>query len=136
MRSRVLKDKIRIDGRALDTWLHAQSSDLVVAPVRETERRATARVGHEILSPRAAQCWRPYLPVSHRVVDGALRRWEIKMLPHETPENKSNLRRRALQFHYRSNATHVVPREEYQKKFVGVEGIFLGCDYSKIGKKE
>lgn len=57
------------------------------------------------------------------------------LLPHETPENTSNLRRRALQFHYRSAATQVVPREEYQKKFVGVEGIFIGCDYSKIGKK-
>lgn len=56
------------------------------------------------------------------------------LLPHETPENQSNLRRRALQFHYRSNATHVVPREEYQKKFAGQDGIFLGCDYSKIGK--
>lgn len=58
------------------------------------------------------------------------------LLPHETPANESNLRRRALQFHYRSAATQVVPREEYQKKFVGPEGIFIGCDYSKLATKE
>lgn len=58
------------------------------------------------------------------------------LLPHETPPNQSNLRRRALQFHYQSAATQVAPREEYQKKFAGEDGIFLGCDYSKIGKKK
>jgi len=56
------------------------------------------------------------------------------LLPHETPANQSNLRRRALQFHYRSAGTQVIPREEYQKKFAREDGIFLGCDYSKIGK--
>ncbi|MCF7688018.1 MAG: phytanoyl-CoA dioxygenase family protein [Cephaloticoccus sp.] len=54
------------------------------------------------------------------------------LLPHETEANKSNLRRRALQFHYRSAATQVVPREDYMKKFTGPEGIFIGCDYSKL----
>jgi phytanoyl-CoA hydroxylase len=54
------------------------------------------------------------------------------LLPHETAANRSNLRRRALQFHYRSAATQVVPREEYMKKFTGPEGIFIGCDYSKL----
>ena len=54
------------------------------------------------------------------------------LLPHETATNRSNLRRRALQFHYRSAATQVVPREEYMKKFTGPEGIFIGCDYSKL----
>ena len=54
------------------------------------------------------------------------------LLPHETAANRSNLRRRALQFHYRSAATQVVPREEYMKKFTGSEGIFIGCDYSKL----
>ncbi|QYM79069.1 phytanoyl-CoA dioxygenase family protein [Horticoccus luteus] len=58
------------------------------------------------------------------------------LLPHETPANQSPLRRRALQFHYRSAATQVVPREEYQKKFTGPEGIFIGCDYSKLATKE
>ncbi len=58
------------------------------------------------------------------------------LLPHETPANRSPLRRRALQFHYRSAATQVVPREEYQKKFAGPDGLFLGCDYSKVATKE
>lgn len=56
------------------------------------------------------------------------------LIPHETPANQSNLRRRALQFHYRSAGTQVVPREEYQKKFAGEDGIFLGCDYTKLNK--
>lgn len=57
------------------------------------------------------------------------------LLPHETPVNESNLRRRALQFHYQSAETQVAPREEYMKKFAGPEGIFLGCDYSKLATK-
>jgi hypothetical protein len=58
------------------------------------------------------------------------------LLPHETPANQSNLRRRALQFHYQSASTQVAPREEYQKKFAGEDGIFLGCDYSKLKPRE
>lgn len=58
------------------------------------------------------------------------------LLPHETPANNSNLRRRALQFHYQSAETHVAPREEYMKKFTGPEGIFIGCDYSKLATKD
>ena len=58
------------------------------------------------------------------------------LLPHETPANQSNLRRRALQFHYQSASTQVAPREEYQSKFVGPQGIFIGCDYSKLKTKE
>ncbi len=54
------------------------------------------------------------------------------LLPHETPANKSTLRRRALQFHYRSAATQVVPREDYMKKFARDDGLFIGCDYSKL----
>jgi phytanoyl-CoA hydroxylase len=54
------------------------------------------------------------------------------LLPHETPANKSTLRRRALQFHYRSAATQIVPREEHKRKFTGPDGIFIGCDYSKL----
>ena len=56
------------------------------------------------------------------------------MLPHETPANNSGLRRRALQFHYRSGATQVAPQEEYRSKFTGPEGLFIGCDYSKLEK--
>ncbi len=54
------------------------------------------------------------------------------MLPHETPDNHSNRRRRALQFHYRSAATQIVPREEHRRKFTGPDGLFVGCDYSKF----
>lgn len=54
------------------------------------------------------------------------------LLPHETPANRSDLRRRALQFHYRSADTQVVPREEYMKKFTRGDGLFIGCDYSKL----
>lgn len=56
------------------------------------------------------------------------------MLPHETPVNNSGKRRRALQFHYRSAETQVAPQEEYRKKFTGPDGLFIGCDYSKLVK--
>ncbi|MBS0661839.1 MAG: phytanoyl-CoA dioxygenase family protein [Verrucomicrobia bacterium] len=54
------------------------------------------------------------------------------LLPHETPVNNSGLRRRALQFHYRSAATQVAPQEEYRRKFAGPDGLFIGCDYSRL----
>lgn len=56
------------------------------------------------------------------------------MLPHETPANHSGLRRRALQFHYRSAETHMAPQAEYRRKFAGPDGLFIGCDYSKLTK--
>jgi phytanoyl-CoA hydroxylase len=37
------------------------------------------------------------------------------MLPHQTPPNSSPERRRALQFHYRSAISQLVPREEYDR---------------------
>ena len=56
------------------------------------------------------------------------------MLPHETPVNNSGLRRRALQFHYQSAATQIAPQEEYRSKFAAPDGLFIGCDYSKLEK--
>ena len=56
------------------------------------------------------------------------------LLPHETPVNNSGLRRRALQFHYQSAATQIAPQEEYRRKFAGPDGLFIGCDYSKLEK--
>jgi phytanoyl-CoA hydroxylase len=56
------------------------------------------------------------------------------MMPHFTPANNSGLRRRALQFHYHSAATKVVPQAEYRKNFAGPDGLFIGCDYSKLQK--
>lgn len=57
------------------------------------------------------------------------------LLPHETPANRSDLRRRALQFHYRSAATQVVPKAEFRKSFVGPDALFIGCDYSAVEPK-
>ena len=48
--------------------------------------------------------------------------------------NNSGMRRRALQFHYQSAATQVAPKEEYRSKFAGPDGLFIGCDYSKLEK--
>jgi hypothetical protein len=48
--------------------------------------------------------------------------------------NNSGLRRRALQFHYQSAATQIAPKEEYRSKFAGPDGLFIGCDYSKLEK--
>ena len=56
------------------------------------------------------------------------------LLPHETPVNNSGQRRRALQFHYQSAATQIAPKEEYRSKFAGPDGLFIGCDYSKLQK--
>lgn len=56
------------------------------------------------------------------------------LLPHETPANNSGRRRRALQFHYQSAATQIAPKEEYRSKFTGPDGLFIGCDYSKLEK--
>lgn len=65
------------------------------------------------------------LPLGSRVIlDG--------LLPHETEEDKSSLRRRARQFHSRSPATQVVVREESMKKFTRPEGLVIARDYSKL----
>jgi phytanoyl-CoA hydroxylase len=56
------------------------------------------------------------------------------LLPHETPVNNSGMRRRALQFHYQSAETQIAPQEEYRSKFAGPDGLFIGCDYSKLEK--
>src|SRR5690606_34687026 len=42
------------------------------------------------LPQRAVQYCRPSRPGTYMVGPGALRRWEIKMLPHETPEKFSD----------------------------------------------
>jgi len=56
------------------------------------------------------------------------------LLPHETPVNNSGLRRRALQFHYQSAETKIAPQEEYRRKFAVPDGLFIGCDYSRLEK--
>ena len=56
------------------------------------------------------------------------------MLPHETPANNSGLRRRALQFHYQSADTKIAPQAVYRRKVAAPDGLFIGCDYSKLEK--
>ena len=56
------------------------------------------------------------------------------MMPHETPANNSGMRRRALQFHYQSADTNAAPREEYRRQFAAPDGLFIGCDYSRLEK--
>ena len=49
------------------------------------------------------------------------------MLPHQTPPNRSPLRRRALQFHYRGVGTRVVDQEEYDRLFAEPDGTPASC---------
>lgn len=58
------------------------------------------------------------------------------LLPHETPANRSSLRRRALQFHYQSAATAIAPREEHRARFLGPDGMYAGCDYTVLKDTE
>ena len=53
------------------------------------------------------------------------------LLPHETPPNQSSLRRRALQFHYRSATSRVVSRNEYDKAFADRNGQPASCAATK-----
>lgn len=49
------------------------------------------------------------------------------MLPHQTPPNRSPVRRRALQFQYRGSNTRAVAREEYDRVFVEADGSPATC---------
>ena len=49
------------------------------------------------------------------------------LLPHQTPVNASNLRRRALQFHYRAKNSRVVSDEEYDRIFAEADGTPASC---------
>jgi ectoine hydroxylase-related dioxygenase (phytanoyl-CoA dioxygenase family) len=49
------------------------------------------------------------------------------MLPHQTPPNSSPDRRRALQFHYRSASSQVVPRDEYDRIYAEADGTPASC---------
>ncbi len=48
-------------------------------------------------------------------------------LPHMTPANKSNRRRRALQFHYRAANNRILTFEEYEKIFAEKDGTPASC---------
>jgi ectoine hydroxylase-related dioxygenase (phytanoyl-CoA dioxygenase family) len=49
------------------------------------------------------------------------------MLPHQSPPNRSPLRRRALQFWYRGADTRELTREEYSRVFVEADGTPASC---------
>ena len=49
------------------------------------------------------------------------------MLPHMTPPNQSPDRRRALQFHYRSAASQIVSRAEYDRVYAEADGTPASC---------
>ena len=49
------------------------------------------------------------------------------MLPHETPPNHTEKRRRALQFQYRGSNTLTLTREEFAKVFVEADGTPASC---------
>lgn len=49
------------------------------------------------------------------------------MLPHQTPPNRSSMRRRALQFQYRGSNTRAVSREEFDREFVEADGSPASC---------
>lgn len=51
----------------------------------------------------------------------------LGMLPHQTPPNASPARRRALQFHYRSQSSRSVPREEYDRLYAEADGTPASC---------
>jgi phytanoyl-CoA hydroxylase len=49
------------------------------------------------------------------------------LLPHRTPVNRSDLRRRALQFHYRGAGTRKLEPVEYDRVFVEQDGTPASC---------
>jgi phytanoyl-CoA hydroxylase len=50
------------------------------------------------------------------------------MIPHETPPNRSEHRRRALQFHFRGSRSQLLPGLEYDKVFRDAEGRPASCE--------
>jgi len=49
------------------------------------------------------------------------------MLPHQTPSNNSNLRRRALQLHYRGAETVPLAKQAYDRVFIDSDGSPASC---------
>ena len=54
------------------------------------------------------------------------------LLPHQTPVNNSNQRRRALQFHYRSLDSREVSDDEYNALFIERDGTPASCKAATI----
>ena len=49
------------------------------------------------------------------------------LLPHQTPPNRTDVRRRALQFHYRGQSTAEVDNDVYDTIFVEADGTPASC---------
>ncbi|MEO6053881.1 MAG: phytanoyl-CoA dioxygenase family protein, partial [Chthoniobacterales bacterium] len=49
------------------------------------------------------------------------------LIPHETPPNKSDYRRRAMQFHFRAATSQIVDEETYNRMFVEADGSPASC---------
>lgn len=49
------------------------------------------------------------------------------MLPHQTPPNRSDRRRRAVQFFYRGAHTEIITRDEHIQQFVEADGTPATC---------
>jgi len=49
------------------------------------------------------------------------------MLPHQTPPNRSDQRRRAMQWHYRGAHTHEIAQDEYDTIFAEADGTPASC---------
>lgn len=54
------------------------------------------------------------------------------MLPHQTPPNYSDQRRRALQFHYRGSRTRLVETELYNQEFAESDGTPASCAAASV----
>lgn len=50
------------------------------------------------------------------------------MIPHETPPNRSDKRRRALQFHFRGSRSTILPGPEYDSVFRDADGQPASCE--------
>ena len=50
------------------------------------------------------------------------------MIPHETPPNRSDQRRRALQFHFRGSRSEILPGPDYDAVFHDAEGQPASCE--------
>jgi phytanoyl-CoA hydroxylase len=50
------------------------------------------------------------------------------MIPHETPPNRSDQRRRALQFHFRGSRSEILPGPDYDDIFKDADGHPASCE--------
>jgi phytanoyl-CoA hydroxylase len=54
-------------------------------------------------------------------------------IPHYTPPNHSDKRRRALQYHYRASSNQIIPAREYDEIFTEKDGSPASCSSARRG---